>query len=199
MSASRNCLARQVITDRQGRVAACELLFRGGPDHSSAEVVNDEDATASVVAACERMSMPIVAAGVRAFVNVDAQWLLGNQVTKLPKHGVVLEVLETVQIDAQIERRCMMLKEQGYSLALDDFTSLSESHMHMLDLVDVVKVDITGLDAAALQKLVRQLRPWPVKLLAEKVETVSRARECLALGFDMFQGFFRGPPMVLTT
>jgi c-di-GMP-related signal transduction protein len=38
---------------------------------------------------------------------------------------------------------------------------------------------------------------WPARLLAEKVETASALRDCVDLGFDLFQGFFCGKPQVL--
>jgi len=42
----------------------------------------------------------------------------------------------------------------------------------------------------ALEQLVRQLAPYPVKLLAEKVEEHHVFDHCKSLGFDYFQGYF---------
>jgi EAL domain-containing protein (putative c-di-GMP-specific phosphodiesterase class I) len=36
-----------------------------------------------------------------------------------------------------------------------------------------------------------------VRLLAEKVESRERARLCLAIGIDLFQGYLYGRPAVL--
>jgi EAL and modified HD-GYP domain-containing signal transduction protein len=49
----------------------------------------------------------------------------------------------------------------------------------------------------ALPDVVRQLRKYPVKLLAEKVETVEQFQICYDLGFDLFQGYFFARPVVL--
>lgn len=49
-----------------------------------------------------------------------------------------------------------------------------------------------------LRAAVSQLKPWPVKLLAEKVDSAEQAAYCHALGFDLFQGYFFARPAVLT-
>jgi len=62
----------------------------------------------------------------------------------------------------------------------------------------VVKVDLMAAgDLEDLALSVEQLRAWPFKLLAEKVETPEQFRRCLDLGFDLFQGYhFARPAMV---
>lgn len=67
----------------------------------------------------------------------------------------------------------------------------------LLDIVDVVKIDILQLEPEALERLVRRLRLHPAKLLAEKVDTLERARRCVELGFDLFQGYFFARPSLL--
>jgi c-di-GMP-related signal transduction protein len=103
-----------------------------------------------------------------------------------------------VDIDDELVRRRRELKGLGYRLALDDFSSCSEAHEPLLEIVDIVKVDIPLLDRTSLAALVHRLRLWPARLLAEKVDTRARARQCLALGFDLFQGFLFARPVVLT-
>lgn len=193
-------LGRQPILDRRRNVVAYELLFRASASHTEACVADDARATACVVsAAFDRIGIRTVVNGARAFVNLDAEWLLSRRVEALPKDQVVLEILETVEIDAQILRRCRALKAKGYRLALDDFTRYCEDWEPLLDIVDIVKVDVKQLDAATLTALVRRLKLRPVRLLAEKVDTMARARQCLALGFDLFQGFLYGRPVVLAS
>ena len=45
--------------------------------------------------------------------------------------------------------------------------------------------------------MVRILKDRPVTLLAEKVETTEQFRECLDLGFQLFQGYYFAHPSVL--
>ena len=191
-------LARQPILDRRHAIVAYELLYRTSGDRNAAFVRDDALATASVVNAAFRLiGITAVVGGARALVNVNAEFLLSRRIEQLPQDQVMLEILETVDIDEQIVRRCRALKKKGYRLALDDVCHYSESLEPLLELVDLVKIDVMQLDTRSLASLVQQLRRWPARLLAEKVETVGRVKQCLELGIDWFQGFFYGQPVVL--
>jgi EAL and modified HD-GYP domain-containing signal transduction protein len=45
--------------------------------------------------------------------------------------------------------------------------------------------------------VIRQLRNYPFKLLAEKVETREAYKQCFDLGFDYFQGYYFAKPVVI--
>lgn len=191
-------LGRQPILDRKRKVVAYELLFRSSRDEREAHVTDDALATARVVTrAFHDFGIYTVVGKAMAFVNLDAESLLSAMIETLPRDRVVLELLETIEIDRHIVRRCRELKAKGYRLALDDFTRYDESYEPLLDIVDIVKVDMLALDARSLAELVHLLKPWHRRLLAEKVESLRRARQCLALGFEFFQGFFFSRPAIL--
>jgi EAL and modified HD-GYP domain-containing signal transduction protein len=174
------------------------LLFRSAGNAAEAHFTNDAAATAAIVSrAFGDIGIDTVVGGAKAFVNVDAVSLMSNLVETLPADRVVIELLETISIDRTIIRRCRDLKARGYRLALDDFSRYGAEYEPLLDLVDIVKVDVMSLDAASLADTVRLLKPWRRTLLAEKVECRQRARDCLAMGFHLFQGFYFGRPAVL--
>ena len=190
-------LGRQPIRNRQFALIGYELLSRPSPVARQAEVSDDAIATADVVKlAFSHIGTPAILGRAAGFLNVDAESLLSGAIENLPKEHVVLELLETVVIDQPIIERCLELKAKGYRLALDDFCHYGAAYEPLLQIVDVVKIDILQLDDAALAGLVTRLKPSPVLLLAEKVESAASARLCLALGFDLFQGFFFGRPIV---
>jgi EAL and modified HD-GYP domain-containing signal transduction protein len=190
-------IGRQPILDRQRKVVAYELLFRNAGENE-AHITDPFAATRRVVElAFRRQGLSTVLGGSRAFVNVDEEFLLSRLVEGLPPERVVLEVLETVRADEHILRRCRQLKAKGYRLALDDFYREDTALAPLLELADVVKVDLSLLDAAGLADLVRRLRPRPLRLLAEKVDSAERVRRCRALGFQLFQGFHFGRPSML--
>jgi EAL and modified HD-GYP domain-containing signal transduction protein len=190
-------IGRQPIFDRRRRTVAYELLHRSG-DRQGANVTDDALATAQVLRTAFRgLGIATVLGSCRGFVNVDAEILASRRIEALPREQVVLELLETVEIDARVVARCAELKRKGYRIALDDFTRCRSEWEPLLDIADVVKVDVLELDHAALAELVRRLRLYPARLLAEKVDSLERARHCLALGFDLFLGFLFGRPALL--
>lgn len=190
-------VARQPILDRFRRIVAYELLFRDDGS-GSANVSDGARATAQVVSRVfGRLGVPSVMGPRTGFLNVDAETLLGAGIERLPRRDVVLELLETIEIDATVVERCAELKHLGYRLALDDFCAVAPAYEPLLELVDIVKIDVLQLDAHSLEQLVHRLRLYPARLLAEKVDTLECARQCLALGFDLYQGFLFGRPAAL--
>lgn len=194
MRTGRTAFCRQPILNRGMRVLAYELLYRNG-DETEARVEDDARATSEIIhLAFVRQSASIVLGRCGAFVNVDAEMLMSARPEALPREQVTLELLETIQVDDAVVRRCGELKGRGYRLALDDVCRRDAALEPLLDLVDVVKIDILQVDDARLAELVGWLKPHPLSLLAEKVDSLERASRCLALGFDLFQGFFFGRP-----
>ena len=191
-------LGRQPVVDREGNVVAFELLFRSSPECGCACISDDGLATAGVVTrAFRQVGIRTVVGDAKALVNVCAETLMSRMIETLPAERIVFELLEGVHIEDRLVRRCRTLKARGYRFALDDFSHSREVYDPLLEIVDVVKIDILRLGPASLAKLVAKLRSWPALLLAEKVESPERARECRALGFDLFQGFHFGRPVVL--
>lgn len=194
---SQKFLARQPIVDRSLNLFAYELLFRSG---NMPEVVIDDDTKASnqvIQIAFAQNEISTIVGDYKAFINVDAQTLLSRSIESLPQDQVVIELLETIEVDDHILHRCRHLKQKGYRLALDDFVRYQESYEPLLEIVDIVKVDVLQLDIQTLARLVKRLLSWPPKLLAEKVETPQGARTCFDMGFTLFQGFLFGRPATM--
>jgi EAL and modified HD-GYP domain-containing signal transduction protein len=190
-------LGRQPILDRQGALNAYELLFRAGA-HNYAEVTNDAQATAQVVArALGGIGVPAVLGAHRGFVNIDRTMLFDDIVHVMPPERFVLEILETVQFDAQLGRRLGELRRGGFQVALDDVTALSDELLAMLPHADIVKIDFLQTERAHLPELAAAMRGQGKTLIAEKVETREDFALARDLGFDLFQGYFFARPQVL--
>jgi c-di-GMP-related signal transduction protein len=190
-------LGRQPILDRDQRIVAYELLFRLGHT-TDADVTDDMAATASVIHhAFSEMGVQTVLGTQLGFINVSTEMLLSDLLELLPREQVVLELLETIVVTDAVVERCQALKQLGFTLALDDFV-YDDSYLPLLDLVDIVKVDILLHSRDELQTVVTQLKQWPVKLLAEKVDSAEQATYCQSLGFDLFQGYYFARPLVLS-
>jgi EAL and modified HD-GYP domain-containing signal transduction protein len=197
MSAQEIFIGRQPILDRGQQLYAYELLFRSGTQNR-AEVTDDLAATATVLShVFSELGLETALGPYLGFVNLDARMLASDALELLPKEKFVLEVLETVELTPAVIARCRELKDKGYTLALDDFVAFEERHGPLLDLADIVKVDLMGMDAAALEKTVRALRPWKLRLLAEKVDDEAQVKMCSDLGFELFQGYYFAKPTLI--
>ena len=90
----------------------------------------------------------------QGFFNVTREVLLSDAVELLPKDRVVIEVLEDVEADDEVIRRCQELRQRGFQLALDDWI-VDDPREALLPLVDLVKVDLPAVPKQALRKLTR--------------------------------------------
>lgn len=189
-------LARQPILDRSQELFAYELLFREAAG-DTANVTNNLTATASVIAHAAELGMANVIGGSLGFINVDAAVLLSDFIYFLPKDKVVLEVLETVEVDEHIVARVEELAAAGYTIALDDVVAESANVEKLLPLAHIIKIDISELNRDRISALGQKFKQAGKKLLAEKVETLEQFQHCLNQDFDYFQGYYFAKPTIL--
>ena len=191
-------LGRQPILDRKQNLAAFELLFRSG-HFNGAQVEDDVFASATVINhAFSELGVETVLGKHTGFINLSAPLIMSDVIELLPKNKVVLEILETVRVTDPLVQRCHELKQAGFTLALDDFTGREHEFRPLLDVVDIVKVDVQHMDDEHLQRTTAQLQLLDVRLLAEKVDTRAQVDRCLALGYELFQGYYFARPSIIT-
>jgi EAL and modified HD-GYP domain-containing signal transduction protein len=190
-------IGRQPILDRNEEVVAYELLFRSAGSRNMAEVANATHATASVIinALCG-FGLERILGSHKGFINLELDLLLSDTLGLLPKERVVLELLETLAVTPELVERCRALREEGFQLALDDH-EYDPAYEELYGIVDIVKVDLLQTPSPKLAGMVEKFRPYPVKLLAEKVETREEYRLCRDLGFEYFQGFYFSKPSLM--
>jgi EAL and modified HD-GYP domain-containing signal transduction protein len=189
-------LGRQPILNREQNLWAYELLFRSAKT-GPVTIVDDLSATASVIAHANELGMDHVIGDRQGFINVDAAVLMSDCVEILPPAKVVLEILETVRASPELLQRIMHLQTLGYRFALDDVIQDSSDVQQFLPLVDIVKIDIMNMPNPQIESLSIRFRLMKKKILAEKVETQAEFNQCLAFGFDYFQGYYFSKPVVL--
>ena len=190
-------LGRQPILDRNRNLVAYELLFRAGQDNL-AQISDDVHASVNVVISTYgQLGIQRVLGGLRGFINISYELLLSDTILLLPSKHVVLELLETIPVTPEVVQRCIKLKQMGYHLALDDVARIDDRIKPLLPIVDVIKVDVLALTDTEIRQVIRTLKLWPVIPLAEKVDNPARARACLSMGFEMFQGYFFAKPEIV--
>lgn len=191
-------LGRQPILDRNQNLVAYELLFRQEQNEESVTVSNELAASSNVIVnAYGQFGIQNVLGSQRGFINADPELIMSDIISLLPSKHVVLELRETEQISADFLLRCEELKKKGYQFALDNVTVINDKVKQLLTITSIVKVNVLDLTQENLPKLVAALKPWPVLLLALKVETREQQAQCMQLGFQMFQGYFFAKPEVM--
>jgi c-di-GMP-related signal transduction protein len=190
-------VARQAIFDRDRRVYGYELLFR------SAAAQNEFDGTEGGLATRQVLANSLLVIGLenlvgtkQVFVNFGRGPLLQGWHTSMPKQNTVIELLETVEPDAEVLEACRKLREQGYRVALDDFVFRPGSEC-LLDVADLVKIEVQSVPWPEQKLLVRAAKARGLEVLAEKVETYEEFEWARQVGYDYFQGYFFARPVTM--
>lgn len=190
-------VARQPVFDRELNIWGYELLFRNSHAAGTAEISDEDEATSQVIADGFGLVQEDLLEGQKILINFPRNMLLGKASDLLPPETCVIEILENVEPEPEIIEALKHIREDGFELALDDFVG-QEGYEQIIDLADIVKVDCLDVSLEKLEQIVKNLRLRGVKtLLAEKVEDKNSFRQCLDLGFDLFQGFFFSKPEIL--
>ena len=190
-------VGRQSIYDANGDVFGYELLYRDS-EQNWADIADHSHATASLLNnVFTSIGLESLVGDKRAFINMPTEFLLGEYPLPETRQQLVIEILEHVKPDADVLVALKKLKQQGYTLALDDY--VFEEHLEpFLEIADIIKVDISASGLENLSEQVAQLRAYDVELLAEKIETEAEVQTCRDLGFRYFQGYYFSRPEVVS-
>ncbi len=189
-------VARQPLFDRNLDVVAYELLFRSN-NSEHANVVDHDHATSQVIVnAFMEIGIGNLVGDKLAYINMPAAFLLGDYPIPFAQEKMVLEVLEHVEVNAKLIASLQRLALAGYVIALDDFV-YNEQTKPLLKVAQIVKLDVLAMKWEAVRKLVAQLKPYRLKLVAEKIETQAMFDQCKSLGFEYFQGYFLCRPQIV--
>ncbi len=184
-------VARQPIFDLNGDIWGYELLYRHSAQIGRAQISDPDLATMSIIA--DGFSLASIESKqkgeTRLLVNFPETLLLSDAVYALPVERCVVEVLEDVKPTPEVLAALRRMKEEGYTIALDDYVG-GEEHREFLELADVIKVDMLGMDAEKVKKVTAPLHTLKARLLAEKVEYKVQYTLARKLGYTYFQGHY---------
>jgi c-di-GMP phosphodiesterase len=191
-------VARQPIFDLRNQLFGYELLYRSNAAINAATGATAEQMASKVIIhSFVDIGLQRITGDKAGFLNCSRETLLGGFVELLSPHALVVELLETVEPDAEVVAAATRLHRAGYTLALDDF-EYDPRFDPLLRLVEIVKLDVLNRSADEIERLAEPLKPYAVRLLAERVETAEVYEVCRSVGFELFQGYHFSRPEILS-
>lgn len=133
-------------------------------------------------------------------IQVLADMIKNNHI---PKELLELEITESVD-NQQVSMKAMQLKEEGFTLLMDDFGSGYSSLNILLETpFDVIKLDkkfmenmmLSSKGRLILEQVVSMANKLDLGLLAEGVETKEQIEQLQSIGCDQVQGYYYAKPM----
>src|SRR5580704_7737724 len=174
-------VARQPIYGPAMTVVAYELLYADTPA---------SDATLRVVTdAALEIGLDRLAGGLPVHINYPAQLLAARLPLSIHPDRVVIEVMQADAQNPALVEGIRALRERGHRIALDDYAP-AQGAPALLDLVDIVKLDVTRHTPDELRQIAPGLVRRGLRLIGEVVDTIEQFEHCHQLGFEGFQGDF---------
>lgn len=121
----------------------------------------------------------------------------------IPKNLLELEITETAD-NQQVSLKALQLKEEGFTLLMDDFGSGYSSLNILLETpFDLIKLDrkfienmmVSDKGRLILEQVVSMADKLELGLLAEGVETREQTEVLQSIGCDQVQGYYYARPM----
>jgi EAL and modified HD-GYP domain-containing signal transduction protein len=190
-------VGRQEIYDREGRVVGYEMLFRNTATAPSASGSDDSATSSVIVNTFAEFGLDELVSGGLAFLNLTRSFLVDELPLPFGPQNVVLEVLETIDVDDEVVAGVRRLAAAGYAIALDDFR-WRPGLEPLLQVARYVKLDVLGADRTEIQATMASCRPFGVRFVAERVEDAATLEWCRTVGFEFFQGYHLRRPQVLS-
>ncbi len=190
-------IGRQPILDASQKIVAYELYFRHDASATSAVIENDvRSCTKVLLNTLNDMGAQWLLGDKQAFININAEVLLGEFVELLPPKRTVLELLAGIQPDQALIERIDALRKLGFQISLS--TLEDQGLLALLPHADYVKIDLVKMGLEKALALFAKLKGRSVIAIAEKVESRHEFDACKQAGFKLFQGFYFAHPETLT-
>src|SRR5699024_3433034 len=110
----------------------------------------------------------------------------------------VIEILEDVNPTPNVMKVCQKLKDEGYTIALDDFI-FDERYEPLIELANIIKVEYPAVSIERQKYFIQKYkREHGITFLAEKIETREQQQIALDIGYDLLQGYFYSKPVIVT-
>ena len=124
---------------------------------------------------------------------------------QIPKKYLEIEITETID-EQESHSNIMKLKEEGYTLLMDDFGSGYSSLNVLKDTqFDIIKIDraflqnFLGTDRGQkiVENVIKMTTAIGLPMVAEGVETKEQADSLMKYGCNVAQGFYYARPMTV--
>ena len=189
-------LARQPIYNRKNELYGFELLYRNSKNNQ-AVIQSQVNATAELITnLCTCALEENLNINKPLFINFSEEFITSDHFFPGPAYNVVLEILETVPATKAVLAAIKKLRAKGFRFALDDYEFTPDSDA-FLPLISILKVDVMALPLSVIAEKITALKNSKLILLAEKVEDEACYRQCIEMGFHLFQGYYLERPTII--
>ena len=189
-------IARQAILDRNSRTIGYELLFRDSKDNKFPEIDQDVASSKLIIQNHLQGDIQAISLGKLAFINFTEKCLINKYPLMFDKKSIVIELVGHSSPTKRLLKIVKYYFEKGYRVALTEY-DVDEKWDVLFPYISIIKVDIEKVNPKRLQPIIKKIKPFNIKLAAEKVETNLQLQSLAEVGFNFYQGFFYHEPEII--
>ncbi len=189
-------IARQAILDRNNQTIGYELLFRDSPANKFPEIDQDIASSKLVIQNHFQGDIQSISLGKLAFINFTEKCLINKYPLMFDKAAIVIELVGHQSATERLLKIVKYYHEKGYQVALTEY-DLDKKWDVLFPFISMIKVDIEVTNAKRLRPVLERLKPFNIKLIAEKVETNYQLQSLAEVGFNYYQGYFYHEPEII--
>ncbi len=189
-------IARQAILDRNHQTFGYELLFRDSPENKFPEIDQDIASSKLIIQNHFQGDIQSVSLGKLAFINFTEKCLVNKYPLMFDKNDIVIELVGHQSATNRLIKIVEYYHQQGYKIALTEY-DLDEKWDVLFPFISMIKIDTEVTNAKRIRPVVDRVKPFDIKLIAEKVETNYQLQSLAEIGFSYYQGFFYHEPEII--
>jgi EAL and modified HD-GYP domain-containing signal transduction protein len=189
-------IARQAILDRKSNTVGYELLFRDCLDNAFPEVDPDIATSKIIIQNHFQGNIEAISMGKPAYINFTERCLINKYPLMFNPDSIVIELVGQKRATPKLVKIVKYYHDKGYKVALTEY-DLSDQWEVLFPYIAMIKVDVEKINAKRLRPLINKIKPYSIKLAAEKVETRYQLQSLAEVGFNYYQGFFYHEPEII--
>jgi len=189
-------IARQAILDRNSKTIGYELLFRDSPENKFPEIDQDVASSKLVIQNHLQGDIHAISLGKVAFINFTEKCLINKYPLMFDKNSIVIELVGHHSASERLLKIVKYYCEKGYKIALTEYDT-DQKWDALFPYLSMIKVDIERINPKRLKPVIDRIKPYNIKLTAEKVETNFQLQSLAEIGFNYYQGFFYHEPEIV--
>ena len=192
----RTYIARQAIFDRKSETLGYELLFRDSNNNEFPEIDPDVATSKMIIQNHIHGDIEAVSLDKIAFINFTEKTLVNKYPLMFDTKSIVIELVGHEKPTANMVKVLEYYHQKGYKIALTEY-DLKPHWEVIYPFISYIKVNIEEINPKRLPLIVKTLRQFNIKIIAEKVETRFQYLSLVEVGFDYFQGFYYHEPEIV--
>jgi len=189
-------IARQAILDEKSQTIGYELLFRDSPDNKFPEIDVDVASSKLIIQNHIHGDIQALSMGKLAFINFTENCLIHKYPLMFEKNSIVIELVGQEKPTNKLLKIIKYYHGKGYKIALTEY-DLAEHWDVLFPYIHIIKVDIEKINTKRLIPVVKRIKAFDIKIIAEKVETKNQKQTLAEVGFNYFQGYFYHQPEII--